>query len=169
MLIPVICPALFTSATLGRDELHVILLSEVLAGEIFGKICKTSPIKIDEFVLSSVIEAAGTVLDTVTVHLADTPFKAVAVTVAVPEDKPVIRPELSICATLGFDDSHVNALLEALAGITVALIYNDSFIISCRLVTFKATMLTWVAVGATVTAHLAVKPFDVVAVTVAVP
>ena len=100
-------------------------------------------------------------------QLAVNPFTVVAVIVAVPTPVPVTTPSLFTGATLSSLLVHVTVLSAALLGDTVAVKDKVSPTTMSALVLLSKTDFGYTSV--TFTVHLALNPFTVVAVIVAVP
>ena len=90
---------------------------------------------------------------------------------AVPALTPATFPSASTDATFGLLEVHVTSLLEAFEGATVAVSFSDFLARIVRLLLFNVTPVGLIIFGFvfTVTFTVAVRPFDVFAVTVAVP
>ena len=98
--------------------------------------------------LSSVIPVTWTVSSILTVisQVADTPFAAIAVMVAVPEDTAVTSPEPSTVAQLGLLDFQSTVFSVASSGDRDAVNCKVSpFSVSDAVAWFNVTRSTWIA------------------------
>jgi len=163
---PVTTPAVVTVATAGLLLIHVTVLLLALAGNTVAMSVSLPPTPIEVVDLFKVMPV-GLINTTVTTQVADNPLKVVPVMVAVPADTPVTTPAVVTVATPGALLTQVTVLFNALAGVMVAVNVVDSLTL---MVVDEGDML--IPVGTTLVTvidDVAVKPFTVVAVMVAVP
>ena len=106
---------------------------------------------------------------TVTVTLAVKPFVVVAVMVAVPTDTAVTIPAFDTVAMPLLLLCHVTLRSVALAGVTTAVRFSVSPMFWVSVSGETVTSVGSTSAVATVMVAVAVRPFDVVAVIVAVP
>ena len=112
-------PLASTVATLSSDEVHVTVLSVVVAGiTVAVKVSLSVALRLSVVVLSVIEDAA--VAFTVTAQVAFT-LPQVAVIVALPTAIAVTVPLASTVATLSSDEVHVTVLSVVVAGITLAV------------------------------------------------
>ena len=152
-----------TVATLSSEDVHIMLLSVVSVGEKIAVKVSLLPLIRERLFLFRLTPDARTL--TVTSQVAVLPFAVVTVMVAVPTPTAVTVPFVTI-ATFVLEDAQVKVLSVVSAGATVAVKVSLPPLIKERLFLFR---LTPDARTLTVTSQVAVLPFAVVTVIVAVP
>ena len=154
---------LLTVATFASDVVQVRLLSVVSSGATVAVKVSLLPLMRERVFLFKLTPDARTL--TVTSQVAVLPFAVVTVIVAVPAPTAVTVPFVTI-VTFVLEDAQVKVLSVVSAGATVAVKVSLLPLISERLFLFK---LTPDASTLTVTSQVAIFPFAVVTVIVAVP